>query len=183
MAEGVKEVKKGIKGFKDTLKMYDYFISCLIRKKILLRGNVSKGHYTLGRDFIQGSDTISVFYQIQSFSRTLPNAMVERIRDTFEGMMGEDIRINFISQLEKHIIDWSSTQMQLQLKAWREQDEQSRNTDAFSLSNNFSTSETSEWLKDTITDLYMEENKNKRDILRVSFVINIVNIDISDRVL
>ena len=181
MAEGVKEVKKGIKGFKDTLKMYDYFISCLIRKKILLRGNVSKGHYTLGRDFIQGSDTISVFYQIQSFSRTLPNAMVERIRDTFEGMMGEDIRINFISQLEKHIIDWSSTQMQLQLKAWREQDEQSRNKDAFSIANNFSTSETSEWLKDTITDLYMEENKNKRDILRVSFVINIVNTDISDR--
>lgn len=181
MAEGVKEVRNGIKGFKDTLKMYDYFISCLIRKKILLRGSVSKGHYTLGRDFIQGSDTISVFYQIQSFSRTLPNAMVERIRDTFEGMMGEDIRINFISQLEKHVIDWSSTQMQLQLKAWREQDEQSSNKDAFSISNNFSTSETSEWLKDTVTDLYMEENKNKRDILRVSFVINIVNTDISDR--
>lgn len=168
--------------FKKTIEMYDYFLSNIVRKKFNVMDNIDRECYSLGKDFIQGSSSIAVFYQVHSFSREILNAMVERIRDNFEHMMGEQIRINFINKLNKYTIDWGSQTMQLQLKAWKEQDEElSQSADIYNMSSTFDTLESSQWLRESLQTLFVEENKNKRDILSVSFLINIVNSDITSQ--
>lgn len=170
------------KKLKQTVEMYDYFLSNIVRKKFNISNNIDRECYSLGKDFIQGSGSVSVFYQIHSFTREIGNAMIERIRDNFELTMGEEIRVNFINKIEKHVIDWGSPTMQLQLRAWREQeDETNQQSDVYNLSSTYTTMESSQWLRESLSTLYIEENKNKRDVLTVSFLINVVNSDLTNQ--
>jgi len=168
------------KKFKENLQMYDYFLACSIRGKILLQSGVDRGCYSLGKDFIQGNNSISVFYAICGFGRTVRNGLIDVIRSSLEYVAEDYIRINTIASFTKHDMDWGSRLMQLRLNAWKNREEDvEESANVYNLSSTYDDSEEVEWLRESLGELYLAEKKYDRDIIKLSYVLNVVTEDIS----
>lgn len=157
------------KYWKDTLMLYDdLYFSHSIKNNTELARRFNHDPDNIAIDFIGSYDgeLVSFYYIINSFPRELPINFKDRIRRECR----EGVRVNFITILRGHHIDWDSPQMRSRLRYLREVGQQNMNSDidAYNLHKNIQSLGTQNWVEESLSYLAIADIERERALLKVS---------------
>lgn len=109
-----------------------------------------------------GEDNITYLYSIDGYPRELELSYRTSIRSCCE----DGVRVSFISQLDKHNIDWDSAQMRAKLRTWKVIDESQEDVDEYNLHSNLQLIDSQDWRKDSLVYLSTAEIRRKRKMFQ-----------------
>lgn len=109
-----------------------------------------------------GEDNISYIYSIDGYPRELEDSY----RSTLRNQCRQGVRISFISQFEKHTIDWNSPTMKARMRNWRALEEDAGPVDEYNLYQNLTQMDSQDWRKDSLVYLSTAELRRKRKMFK-----------------
>lgn len=112
--------------------------------------------------FYSGEDNVTYLYSIDGYPRELENSY----RTTLRSACKSGVRISFISPLEKHTIDWNSSQMKARMRTWRMLEQESGDVDEYNLYHNLAQMDSQDWKKDSLVYLSTAEIRRKRKMFK-----------------
>lgn len=109
-----------------------------------------------------GEDNITYCYSIDGYPKELENSY----RTTLRSQCKAGVRISFISPLEKHTIDWNSSQMKARMRTWRMLEQEGPDVDEYNLYQNLAQLDSQSWRKDSLVYLSTAEIRRKRKMFK-----------------
>lgn len=108
-------------------------------------------------------DYVSYIFTIDGYPRELENSYITTLRRECSG----DVRISFITPLEKHQIEWNSAKMKARMRTWKILETDTSTVDEYNLYNNLSALDSQDWRKDSLVYLSTAEIRRKRKMFKV----------------
>jgi len=109
-----------------------------------------------------GEDNITYLYSIDGYPRELELSY----RTTLRSCCEDGVRISFISQLDKHQIDWESQQMKAKLRTWKTLDQSTEDVDEYNLHENLNLIDSQAWRRASLSYLNVAELRRKRKMFK-----------------
>ena len=155
-----KEHKKRTINF---IRLWDEIFSAQISKNNSNYGETRLYNmYTDMLGFYSGEDNVTYIYSIDGYPKELENSY----RSTLRSQCYAGVRLSFISQFEKHSIDWNSAQMRARMRNWRALEQDQKEVDEYNLYQNLGDMDNTEWRKDSLVYLSTAEVRRKRKIFK-----------------
>lgn len=164
------------------IKLWDKILSAYLLRNDSHYGETrTSNSYVDLLGFYSGEDNITYMYSIDGYPKELENSY----RTTLRGICKQGVRLSFISQLEKHTIDWGSAQMKARMRTWRALENENGVVDEYNLYDNLNMLDAQGWRKDSLVYLSTAEIRRKRKMFKfrsVMFISGIRGKDFNDSV-
>lgn len=145
------------------IELWDEIITANVMKNNSNYGETrTKNMYVDLLGFYSGEDNVTYLYSIDGYPKELENSY----RTTLRGVCKAGVRISFISPLEKHVIDWNSSQMKARLRTWRMLENEGPDVDEYNLYQNLAQMDSQDWRKDSLVYLSTAEIRRKRKMFK-----------------
>lgn len=145
------------------IQLWDEIISAHILKNKSMYGELRRKRMYVDLIGLYSEDSnVTFVYSIDGYPRELEVSY----RTTLRGACKPGVRISFISQLEKHSIDWNSAQMKARMRTWRMLEEESGDVDEYNLYQNLNKMDSQAWKKDSLVYLSTAEIRRKRKMFK-----------------
>lgn len=145
------------------IKLWDEIATAHVYKNNSAYGEVRNANmYTDLMGLYSGEENISFIYSIDGYPKELDLSYRSIIRRECRG----DTRISFISMLDKHEIDWNSTQMKAKLRTWKYLEESMDEVDEYNLHLHLGAIDSNDWRKDSLVYLSTAEQRRKRKLFK-----------------
>ena len=145
------------------IELWDEIITANVMKNNSNYGETrTKNMYVDLLGFYSGEDNVTYLYSIDGYPKELENSY----RTTLRGACKAGVRISFISPLEKHVIDWNSSQMKARLRTWRMLENEGPDVDEYNLYQNLAQMDSQDWRKDSLVYLSTAEIRRKRKMFK-----------------
>lgn len=145
------------------IELWDEIITAHVMKNNSNYGETrTKNMYVDLLGFYSGEDNVTYLYSIDGYPKELENSY----RTTLRGACKTRVRISFISPLEKHVIDWNSSQMKARLRTWRMLENEGPDVDEYNLYQNLAQMDSQDWRKDSLVYLSTAEIRRKRKMFK-----------------
>lgn len=145
------------------IQLWDEIITAQVMKNNSNYGETrTRNMYVDLLGFYSGEDNVTYVYSIDGYPRELENSY----RTTLRSVCKSGVRISFISPLEKHTIDWNSSQMKARMRTWRMIEEEAPEVDEYNLYQNLAQMDSQDWRKDSLVYLSTAEIRRKRKMFK-----------------
>lgn len=145
------------------IQLWDEIITAQVMKNNSNYGETrTKNMYVDLLGFYSGEDNVTYMYSIDGYPKELENSY----RTTLRSVCKAGVRISFVSPLEKHAIDWGSSQMKARMRTWRMLENESPDVDEYNLYENLSQMDSQDWKKDSLVYLSTAEIRRKRKMFK-----------------
>ena len=109
-----------------------------------------------------GEDNVTYIYSIDGY----PKDVEISYRTSLRAQCKQGVRISFISQLEKTVIDWNSAQIRAKLRTWKSIEQDTDDVDAYNYYQNLHNLDSQDWRRDSLMYLTEAELKRKRKLFK-----------------
>lgn len=145
------------------VRLWDEIATAHINKNNSLYGETRTANmYCDLLGLYSGEDNVSYIFSIDGYPRELELSYRTSLRSCCE----DGVRISFISQIDKTMIDWSSPQMKAKLRTWKLLDKNSEEVDEYNLHDNLSMLDSQDWRRDSLVYLSTAELRRKRKMFK-----------------
>lgn len=170
--------KTGVKNYwRGVIETYDELLyTKKTRNSSVLTTPVPSTQNKIGVDFkaTYDGENITSYYVIQTYPEVLNNDY----RTTLRMLCGNGVRLNFITKVDKHKIDWNSPRMTSKLKILKQKGEDNDNTDinAYNIHGSISTLDNQNRVEESLLYLSFSDKKRHRSMVKVSTLITISGV-------
>lgn len=170
--------KKGFRNYwSSVIELYDELIATKeTRNSSVYTPPVESVPSKIGIDFKNTYDgnRITSYYVLQAY----PEELALNYRTILRDMCEEGVRLNFITKLDKHAIDWNSPRMTSKLKILKKKGTDNDNTDidAYNMHSSISTLENQDRVEESLIYLSMADKKRHRTMVKASTLITISGV-------
>lgn len=145
-------------------QLWDEILTAYVFRNSSERGEVrNKNMYADLIGYYSDEDYVTYIYSIDGYPTELENSY----RTTLRRECLPGVRMSFITQFEKHTIEWGSPQMRAKLKTWKIIEENGEEVDEYNLHKNLKTLDIQDWKKDSLVYLSTAELRRKRKMFKV----------------
>ena len=146
------------------VKLWDKIATSSVYKNNSMYGETrGKNMYVDLLGLYSQEDYVTYVYSIDGYPRELENSY----RSTLRRECKSGVRIAFITQLEKTVIEWDSAQMKARLRTWKILEENNEEVDEYNLHKNLATLDSQDWKKDSLVYLSTAEIRRKRKMFKL----------------
>lgn len=145
------------------IRLWDELATASVKKNDSMYGETRVSNmYVDLLGLYSGEDNVTYIYSIDGYPRELELSY----RTTLRSCCEDGVRISFVSQLDKHTIDWDSAQMRAKLRTWKVIDESQEAVDEYNLHSNLKALDSQEWRKESLVYLSTAEIRRKRKMFK-----------------
>ena len=167
---GAKKSRKGTK-----LDMYDMIIANLYSGSSIVEPDtdLDKTHIDIGFSNITSEKYIIKYFMINSLPDWLAPNVLDKIR---MACLKKGVRINYYIYGEPHKINWDSPEMKNRMRTWRRYAQEGKGGDVFDYRNRRDEELARHRIVESTSYLNVSELDNKRELLKVSLMVEVAGL-------